>query len=351
MHIIHKSIHIINYDIQQVISVSTPPSFDIYVAELINHIKDNSSIRDYKTRSNSKEVIGCILNICSNSSNNDLVAEKMYNIAKRLLEKEIEAQVQIRRINTSVQKGSLIQALLWNEDIGSYTYLLAKVEHTEWVDDADFSFKTGFSKDKKTLWKSCLFDLSDLDALNFLAKVYSNTKAQYWNDGFLELEEINSNERNTQLAFSAIDKELGYGFKGVVGPDKTIIRNAFIGYLKNNEFIDYEIMVNTVLLNYQIADDNLNPGQQLAMKERIQNIRLKLLEQPDKKKFDRQFLPVNSAINARIRKIYPVNEGIELKINNDIEDLKSTIKAVEEAGIRYIKIKTNNNDTYQQFRF
>lgn len=70
-------------------------------------------------------------------------------IAQRLLLKEREAQTTVVHMNTNVQKGSLIQALLYDEDKDKYTYLLAKVEHTDFVDDSDFSFKSGFSKDMK----------------------------------------------------------------------------------------------------------------------------------------------------------------------------------------------------------
>lgn len=351
MTIINKSIRIINYETQQVAPRDTPEAFDAYVAELINHISNNTSVREYKTRSNSTEVIGCVLAVCANQNNEGLVCGKMDMMANRLLLKETEAQGQIHRTNTTVQKGSLVQALLFEEADERYMYLLAKVEHTEWVDDSDFTFKTGFSKDKKTMWKSCLFDLADLAADEFHARIYSDTKAQYWSNGFLELDEMNSDELNTKRAFQAIDATLGYGFKGVTRPDHTIIRNHFIGYLKNNEHIDYQTMVNSILENYQPVDTDLNPGEIHAMSEKIQAIRAKLLEQPEKKKFDSQFNAVNSAINARIRKIYPINDGIDLKVTRDIVDLSATIKSVEEDGIRYIKVRTNNDETYRRFRF
>lgn len=351
MTIIHKSIRIINYETQQIAPRETPEAFDVYVAELINHISNNTSVREYKTRSNLTEVIGCILFVCANQDNEGLVYGKMDMMANRLLQKETEAQGQIRHTNTTVQKGSLIQALLFDEAEEKYLYLLAKVEHSEWVDDSDFTFKTGFSKDKKTMWKSCLFDLSDLTADEFHAKIYSDTKAQYWSNGFLELDEMKSDELNTQRAFQAIDAALGHGFRGVTTPDHTIIRNYFIGYFKNNEHIDYQTMVNSILENYQPVDTDLNPEEIQAMSNKIQDIRAKLLEQPEKRKFDSQFNAVNSAINARIRKVYPINDGIELKVTRDIADLSTTIKSVEEDGIRYIKVRTNNDETYRRFRF
>lgn len=351
MNIIHKSIRIIDYEAQQVVSRETPETFDAYVAELINHISNNTSVREYKTRSNTTEAIGCILGMCANQTDENYVSDKMNVIARRLLLKETEAQKQIHRTKTTVQKGSLIQVLIFDEDTEKYEYLLAKVEHTEWVDDSDFTFKTGFSKDKKTMWKSCLFDLSDLAADEFHAKVYSDTKAQYWSSGFLELDEMNSDETNTQRAFRAIDATLGHGFRGITRPDHTIIRNHFIGYFKNNEHIDYSSMVNSILENYQPVDTDLTPEEFQSMSERIQSIRIKLLEQPEKKKFDSQFNAVSSAINARIRRVYPVNDGIDLKVTRDITNLPSIIKSIEENGIRYIKVRTNNDDTYRRFHF
>lgn len=344
MTIIHKSIRIINYKEQAVIQRETPKTFDSYVTELINHISGNTSVREYKTRSNATEVIGCILSLCDNQDNEKFVLTKMDNMANRLLLKEVEADSQVKHMNTTVQKGSLIQALLHDETVEKYSYLLAKVEHTEWVDDSDYVFKTGFSKDKKTMWKSCLFDLSDLDSEEFHAKIYSDTKAQYWSNGFLELDEMNNDETNTTRAFQAIDATLGHGFRGVTSPDHTIIRNSFVNHLKSNEHIDYSTMVETILGNY-------NPVDSTITIDKIKEIKKRLLEQPEKKKFDNQFNAVPKAINARIKRVYPINVGIDLKITRDIKELSETIKSVEEDGIRYIKVRTNNNETFERFRF
>jgi len=97
-------------------------------------------------------------------------------------------------MDTNVQKGSFVQALLFDEENKESIYLLAKVEHSDFVDDTDFSFKSGFSKDKKTVWKSCLIEFPTLDAISYTARIYSNTIAKYWSDDFLELDEMVSNE-------------------------------------------------------------------------------------------------------------------------------------------------------------
>lgn len=341
MLIINKSIRIIDYEGNRTLTRETPASFNEYVSELITHINTNASVREYKTRSTSTEVIGSVLQIYANRENAETVLIKTNAIASRLLLKEIEAQGRVGHLDTNVQKGSLIQALLHNEDENTYTYLLAKVEHSDFVDDSDFSFKTGFSKDKKTIWKSCLFDLSDTEAEEFHARIYSNTVAKYWSDSFLELDEMLSDESNTLKAFQAIEITLNQNLRGIITPDHTIIRNAIISYFKNNEHIDFPTMIESVLGHYDPVD--LEQEKVLSLKE-------KMLQLPTRKNFDHQFNSVPRVINARIKKIYQVNKGIQLKITDEIEDLSNTIIAYRENdGTRYIKIKTNNDDTYKRF--
>lgn len=300
-------------------------------------------MRDYKTHSNATEVINCVKDICENQCEEKIILQNMKIIAKRLLLKEVDAQEKIVNTKTEVQKGSLIQALLL--DANKYYYLLAKVQHKEFVDDADFEFKTGFSKDKKTIWKSCLLDLENINAESIYAKVYSDTKAKYWSDAFLELDELTTDEVNTEKAFKAIDNTLNRYFKNkeTAKFDHTIIRNSFIGYFKTHEQINYSDMLNDILGNYHPNDKNLISKDILELKEKLNLL-------PENKNFDRQFTPINSAIKARIRKEYPVYTGIEIKIKDAIDDLTDVIQSIEEDGVKYIRIRSNNEDTYNKFK-
>ena len=227
MIIANRSIHIIDYENNRILSRDIPATFDEYVGELIEHINRNDSVRDYKTRSRYTEVISGAIAISSQKDNADVVRERTNSIANRLLVKEVEAQGHIGRLNTNVQKGSLIQALLLDEQEHKHVYLLAKVEHSTFVDD----------------------DPVDIDAA-------------------------------------------------------------------------------------KVAD-----------------IREKILQLPEKKGFDRQFNSAPKTINARIRKTYEVNDGIQLKITDAIENLNETIVAYQdENGVRYLRIKTNNESTFRRFR-
>ena len=254
MIIANRSIHIIDYENNRILSRDIPATFDEYVGELIEHINRNDSVRDYKTRSRYTEVISGAIAISSQKDNADVVRERTNSIANRLLVKEVEAQGHIGRLNTNVQKGSLIQALLFDEQEHKHVYLLAKVEHSTFVDDVDFSFKTGFSKDKKTIWKSCLIDLPPEESDEYYAKVYSNTSAKFWSDDFLELDEMISDETNTLKSFKAIETVLNTNLRGVATKDHTVLRNGFIAYYKGQEHIDFSEMVNYILGQYDPVD-------------------------------------------------------------------------------------------------
>lgn len=336
------SIRIIDYLNNNILTRNTPDSFNEYVVELISHIKNNDSVRNYKTRSNTTQVISSALQILHNSDNDDFVTNIMDGIADRLLRTEITAQEKVSRMRINVKKGSLIQALIYDEVLDTSYYLLAKVEHSDFVDDSDFSFKTGFSKDKKTIWKSCLFDLDNPNAVVFDVKVYSDTKAKFWSDDFLELDELINDETNTVKAFKAIDETLNRNVKKLYKEDYTFIRNAFITYFRSNDHINFSTMVDTVIGSY-------HPAQMEA--DKFNEFTQRIRELPQKRSFDNQFSPVPSAIDARIRKLYKINDGIELKITKDIIDIKNTIKSYQEIdGTRYIRIKTNDEDTYEYFR-
>lgn len=341
MEIVIQTIRIIDYENNAVYVRDTPETFSDYVRQLITYINGNTSIREYRTRSVNTEVISCILDIVKNQIDSDLVMGKIDFIANRLLLKEREAQTSVAHMDTNVQKGSLIQALLYDEEDDKYTYLLAKVEHTDFVDDSDFSFKSGFSKDMKKRWKSCTFEIDDLNAASFSAKVYSNTVAKYWYDNFLELDQVVSDEVNTDKAFRAIESTLNRNVKNIAPRDHTLLRNSLIAYFRSNDFIDYNTMITNTVENYHPVE---------LEQEKLEKVIEKLRELPEKHNFDQQFNTVSSAINARIRKVYDVCHGVQLKITDAIDDFDDTIKAYRgNDGNRYIRIKTDNDLTYRRF--
>lgn len=341
MEIITTSVHLIDYENGNIRTIVPPEAFEEYISDLISHINDNTTVREFTTISRRTEVISSILDTEIHFGNLEAVQYNTSIIANRLLIKESEAQERIEHLDIQVQKGSLIQALIHDEHTDNYTYLLAKVEHGGFIDDADFSFKSGFSKDKKTIWKTCIFDLSSTAPNNVPAKIYSNTSAKYWWSDFLELTPVTDDEHNTIAAFKAIDSTINRMIKDMAPFDHTVIRNTFVSHFKTSDHLDYDNMVHEVMDTYIPTD---------LPQEKLNALRDRLLELPDERKFDRQFTPVSSAITARIKKVYNVYQGIKLQITDEIEHIEDVVTATRDSdGTQYIKIKTTETATFLRF--
>ncbi len=339
MEILHKSLIVINRDLMETEVRDIPEQFDEFINRLILHVNINKNVKDYKSTSLSTEVIHSALTISNQPDDEEYVLTVMNVIANRLLSKELNAEQRVSNLNSNVQRGSLIQSLLYDENSEKYSYLLAKIEHSTFVDDQDFISKTGFPEDDNKIWKTCLLDLSPQDDVIF-AKVYSNTGAKYWNNEFLELVELNNDEDNTNKAFISIDSVLKRKIKIESPHDYTIIRNDVISYFRSVDFFNYEDLIERV---------STYIPESMNIEEYNKTIEL-LKDLPDKKKFDSQFNSVPAAIRAKIRTSYVVNTGINLKIDSEIDNLEENIYTYrEDTGEHFIVIKTNNDDLYKAY--
>lgn len=281
-----KSVHKIDYDAESFVEVELQPNFDNFVTELLMNINDNVVNKAYVPSSQSTQVVTDIRSIFSLIEIDEIEPEglnmrvKVYadDIAQRLFDKEKLKQEQIYHMGQNVKKGSLIQAAIKNGD--NYSYLLAKVEHSSFVDDSDFSFKSGFSSEQKKIWKTCIFNCSIENEIVTIdeAKIYVNNSGKYWADDFLELKELSTDAQNTKRAFNAIDSILIKEVKKNAPGDYTVIRNTFVGYMKRERQLDYNEMVSEILDNYDA--DTLS-------QENICELKNKLIELPEKKKFDK----------------------------------------------------------------
>ena len=339
MKVITQAIRVIDYENNKVLTRDIMPNFSEYIEQLISYINGNISVREYRTQSTNTEVIREVLEIVQHQNDTDLVTYNVDMVASRLLRKEKEANERIAQLDTNVQKGSLILALL--EDEGRISFLLAKVEHTDFFDDTDYSIKSGFSKDTKKIWKTCLFEIDDINAMEFGARIYSNTVAKYWWHDFLELEELQSDETNTKRAFRSIETALNRNLKQVAPHDHMIIRNAMYLYFNSVEHFDYGEMLDQTIRKYTPDD---------MTEETKSNLLEKLEALPQEKGFDRQFNPVPTVIKSNMRKTYEVYNGIQIRIPGGMEELKDIIWSQQDNdGRRYLKIRVNDENTYRIF--
>ena len=92
MEIVNQTIRIIDYENNKVYKRDTPNEFSEYISQLVAFLNNNTSIREYQTRSVNTEVISCVLNIIKNQIDEEIIINKIDFIANRLLIKEQSAQ-------------------------------------------------------------------------------------------------------------------------------------------------------------------------------------------------------------------------------------------------------------------
>lgn len=321
-------------EINEITNIQQEEDLAHYINIVISDILEGKNIRSFEKNSDNTEVISCIQNgINTEPLNTDFTKI----IARRLLRIERETQERYKHI-TEIQKGSLVQCYLKLND--ELMYLLAKIEHDSFIDEGDLKTHFGLPYERRVL-KTCLIQLTDDKQIADIKLYDSNsTISEYWWDKFLELKKLTSDEENTKRSFLAIDNCLSK-IKKDSPTDYTILRNSVIGYYKNQTSFVFDDLVNTIFTNYQPEDPNLNMTK---LKENIKQL-------PETKKFDKRFEIIPKEIKARIKKIYSINDKVDLNVKDYIENMKNVIIASEEAEGKFVKILSTNDEVFNMFKF
>lgn len=341
--IIGHSIFTIDYDKQVLDEKPNCESIQDIVNELLEKIHEEKSIRGYSVTRENTEVVSIITKsiIDAENDNGNNYYNLSRNIAERLLSIEIKLDEKMSHMIT-VKKGCLIQILLKDtQEDDKYKYLISKVESRKFVDDSDLNFKSGFTIDSDKVWKFGIFDVFVLeDELVFdTINVFVDTNAKYWPNDFLEIEEIKTDEKNTKDAFSAVNRVLK-SFQKKNPADGLIIRNAVIQKFRScSGQLNYMQMLDEIFDNYSEVNTE---------KDDLKNLKESLVKLPESKGFDCQFIPILSAVKARVRQKYRVNEEIEILASNGIS--KEIVRSqVTNEGEKELVLKLTDDQTYAMF--
>lgn len=349
--ILNKEIFVIDYEQEELRNIESTGEFDNYIKALINNVSENETTRLYKTRRETTEVINCtknIMNTCNDTGEEKdvLFDQNCENIAMKLLSEEIKMQERISQLRTSIKKGSLIEVLLYNSESKTYSFLLAKVEHKSFIDEINLQLRKGYSIEDNKLWKSCLFNFENSDGEFSIKeiKVFLDNNAKYWTDSFLEIDPMNDDDMNTNNAYRAIETTLNRSIKKLYPKDYTTLRNSVICFFRSKEMFNFDEMYETIFNTYNPIEME-NDVYKAYVKDKIEAIK-------DKTSFDNQFRINQKIITARVKKVYEVNNNIEINIKDGIENLNELISAYQDVqtGNKYIRIKTNNDETYNCFK-
>ena len=318
MNILYKSFHLVDVDNERTVRNDISEDFDSFINDFVDFSNHNEKAKAYVIMHEEDLISDCIQRIV-NDTDVEYRNELSDKIALKLLESEKLAQAKIYPTGSKVKRGSLVQALVQNSD-DEYEYILAKVEHSEWYDGTSLHRNSGFSSEKKSIWKFAvyhMYSINDHVVFNDVS-VYTDTKAKYWTVSFLELEEKRDDAFNTYNAYKAIDNELKSAVKASSPRDYVVLSLI----------------------------DNYEPVSNEIEKDVIKDC---LLALPERKHFDTEFKTVPSSIENKRTKKYKIADGVELMIKSTSSDFSKRITSTLKNGRRVLEIVCDEDETYNAF--
>lgn len=337
MTILYTSFHILDLDNDMVQRKEMPEEFQVFVKEYIEYANSNEKNKMYTIHDEQTQVVACIRQMALNQDKCEVLTD---SIADKLLTSERLAQAKIYHMGSSVKKGSLIQVLIQNSS-DELLYVVAKVEYSKWYDGSDLSKKYGFSGDKKSLWKSAVFSMYEINSHIVFKdiKVYSDTMAKYWTVSFLELDEARDDAKNTYSAFKAVDNELKSAVEPVSKKDYVKLSSELQNVMNTPQQLNYNQCIDQLIDSYSFSEEEIE-------KDVIKDC---LLALPERKNFDTEFKVVPESLNNKRTKKFQLSQGIELTIRSDAMEYPDKIVSTVVDGKRVIQIVCEDDDTYDAF--
>jgi hypothetical protein len=292
-----------------------------YVKDLITDILENPNKRTFKFKDGNTQVKSTLPQLISNHIDIDDI---LLNNAKRLLDKEISTNKKMN-LKTKVQRGSLIH-IYFNEN-GNDNILICKVEHDEIINEKTFEINKGLNT-KKKVFKAFLIYMKTTSRQE---EIYLNDKnnSKYWWDGFLELEQLKTDDENTEKSLDKIVSMItGTARKDDFKLDSTILRNHVIGYYRNNENFNFTELYDSVFKNYSPHN----------MDFPITKITSKINGLKNDDDFDKQFTIIPSKIGKKRKNSIKIAPGLLLSIEDYVKNLDKILKPYSEAGVNGITI-------------
>lgn len=304
---------------------------------IIDEVLEKETKKSYKPRTPTTEVISIITKVLKDMDSNE---ELLVNISKRLLKYEISTQKDIDKLGTKIKKGCLLQAYIKKNE--KKYFIITKIEATDGLDMTELRMRAILPSSKKII-KNALFEINEDEEFGdiFLSDTNANI-SKYWYDDFLELEEMTTDEMNTQKTYGIVMREIKNKLEKISPSDYTFCRNACITFFKTKGTFDLNDAINDIFLSYNFEDEAIKK------EEIIEKIKNKI----KKEGLDTQFVLKKDVIKNRLIKMKKrVNEGISIEIDGYIENIKDSIYSIEQNGEKYIMIKSTEEETYKSFNW
>ena len=345
MQVLYSSLHNLNLNQDEPVRKDIPSDFESFIQSYIEFAtSSNDTSREYAVRDKSRTVVSCLSDLFSDVlRQGDLVEDPNIpdamsdSIALKLLDSEKTAQQRVQGMST-IQKGSIVQALINDED--AYSYVIAKVEHKEWFEGETLQKNFGFPNENK-VWKSAVIGLAIVADAVMLSPIhcYINTQAKYWTESFLEVDEVKNDTTNTLAVMKAVDKVLG-PLRETAPIDYYNLRNSATHKLQTEQTINFPDMIGELLDNYCPNVDSVNPAM---LKE-------KLLALSREGRFDTQFHTDPKAIKNLKKVKISVSPTVDVIIREAQNNWEDSFYIREKSdGKSFLMIRCEDEKTLRMF--
>lgn len=306
-----------------------------YVLDLVTVISENAGEREYIFKEGEETMKLYLHTLLTNENKDEIVR----SIATRLLTKESVAQTRYSQI-TQIQKGIMLVALCQMTE-REYKIIISKADYSEFLEESSGDKKNGLPT-KKKIFKSFIANVIGVDGVFSISKMLTydvnSSQAKYWYSDFLDLEAKLDNETNTSKAFNELKVRVIEPIKKDSKEDYWCLYNRTLAYMRSNGEFDIEYYANTIIGSYNPINPKVNIT---ALKE-------KALGLPEKRKFDKRFEKVPSAIRGKFKTIVKLNEDIDLAVKDTSPNLNQVIKPHTIGTDLYIMIKSKEGYLYAE---
>ena len=318
-----------NLRVAEIALADEPDDFTSYLDELIENVIGDERSKRYAFPDHATNIKHAITSIIAKD-----YERPMLDTARQLLRIEQNVQRRIEHLDTEVQKGIMLQSVV--EYNGQKLFLIIKAEHSDFINESDNRKATGLPIKKKIFKSFCAYHDAEGNLTYANVSDYKSKISEYWWSTFLELEEVYTNEYNTERAFNALERKIFNRIKERHPEDYMSLRNSTVQYFRANEQLVWADYCDQVFNNYIPEDESLN----------IEHVRDQARELPEREKFDARFTVVRSMIKKKIIKNVKLTPQLELVIKEDI-DWQNTVRSFkDDNGVKYIRIKTDKGYDY-----
>jgi hypothetical protein len=265
--------------------------------------------------------------------------EEASNInARRLVKIEKNAQEGISQLRVEIQKGSLFQAFI--EDNNKKFVIISKADHSDFLDETDFTRHAGLPL-KKRLFKAALVEVDDDGMINNVY-VYDTSSAMsvYWWRDYLELSELFTDNYNTMKSLDILERKVFNKIKSEYPADHTYLRNSTLGYFRTRNEFFLDEYIQDVFGDYVPANPDFPTNYYVEVVRGL----------PDKFGFDHKFgIDKNEIKKRRVAENrISLAANVELVLTGQVDNIRETIKSSKEPdGRKYLKIYSDRG--YEAF--